>query len=175
MKKKFLIVVISLVAICAVLGLDDRLNYEGLQNAADMVKASAQDVRDDVSVLGLFGRVLTDYSPTVEQELAIIAGGSNTSGMTYSIRYKATYTDDSGYPVYSEYFGSWDSYHEAEKYVDMLTPMLGSSQAPAGNLEYVAFAFSVLISAVWVFLLGLLDCFGVVWSMVEAVFYLLGF
>lgn len=174
MTKKFLIVVICLVTVCAVLRLDDRLNYEGLQEAAEMVQASAQDVRDDVAVLGLFGRVLTDYSPTVEQKLAIIAGGNN-AGMSYSIRYTATYTDESGYPVYTETFGSWDSYHEAEKYVDMLTPMLGSSQAPAGNLEYIAFAFSVLISAVWVFLLGLLDCFGVVWSLVRAMFYLLGF
>lgn len=186
MTKKVLIVVICLVTVCAVLGLNDRLNYDGLQTAVSMVKSDSREVSEDLQLVAVIATAIENYSPEKIVEISVIAQETEDGEEVYSLVYVSYYPN----PVIS---GQLDLVTEHWEFTDggtaeqirfILEPLTRSSVAPSGDnfftdtqtaLHYIGFWLSILVSVVMALLIVICDVVGVVWSLVEAVFYLLGF
>lgn len=186
MTKKVLIVTICLVTVCAVLGLNDRLNYEGLQTATSMVRADSNEVAEDLQVVSVIATAIEHFAPqkivsiTVEEQ-------TTTEGETVYILIYVSYY---GNPVVTgdldlttEHWVFTDR-NTAEQIRFVLEPLTRSTIAPSGDnffsevltgIHYIGFWVSLLVSVVMALLIVICDTVAVVWSLVEASFYLLGF
>lgn len=61
MLKKFLIVCVCVLAVIAVFGITDRLDYYNIHLAVESVQAEASEILTDVTLLEFAGSVLSDY------------------------------------------------------------------------------------------------------------------
>lgn len=192
MTKKVLIIVICLVTVCAVFGLNDNLNYQGLQRASAMVDSDSSVVVEDLQVVSAIATAIENFSPqkvvelSVEEVEVIDPETQQVIDVIYSLVYVSYYPN----PVISGELDLITEHWEfsnastAEQIRFILEPLTRSSAAPDGNdffsstisaLHYIGFWLSLLVSVVMALLVVVCDVVGVVWSIVEAMFYLLGF
>lgn len=190
MKKQVIIVVICLVTVCAVFGLNDRLTYEGLQEATEMVKGSSTEVIEDLQVVAVMATAFKHYSPQKVVEISVqeqtIEDEQGNEKKVYSLVYVSYYENPIASGDLDLTTENWEftDGNTAEQVRFILEPLTRSSAAPSGDsffvdvltaLHYIGFYLSLIVSVVMALLVIVCDTVAVVWSLVEAAFYLIGF
>lgn len=180
MKKKLIIVVICLVTICAVLGLNDRLDYDGLADASAIVKAETKTIYEDFYAIQIFTTLVGFYEPDTYTSIEL---NSYAEGeYTINVRALVPLADGGTEP----YVGAWtfEDYHTAKQITELLEPITRPWTVPDADgffettllaLDSIAFVLSLVFVVIMFVLMVLIDVAGIAASLVEAVFYLLGF
>lgn len=178
MLKKLLIVVICLVTVCAVLGLNDRLTYEGLEKAVQIVEGEADDITRDIDAFRLLLGIVEVYAPDRDQ--SELGWTTNEAGSEYKY---TVYIGEDGFQVDT----SQSLWKVLETNVDVTSPEFQRvwdiarrfTHKPIDDgftlvaIVHLSFNYLGAFLSSLAFVVG--DFIGVAFSVVEAAFYLLGF
>lgn len=161
--KPLIIFIICLVTICCVFGLNDHLHYDGFKDAAESIQGSFNVIIDDISAISCFGFAIENFSTGVPARLYFYENevymrfGNNEERFVFS------------------------SPEQADKIVRVLKPLtLGFNYN--GNffdkvitvVNAILFWIGVLVTILLFLITILFDFVGVAWSLIRAIFYLIG-
>ena len=178
MLKKLLIVIICVVTVCAVFGLKDNLDYDGFVYASTIVEGEASDITRDIDAFRLIVGMTEAYYPDEDQSALGWTLNEEGSAYKYTIWFGAEgFQDDpetyarkileTNVDVTSpEYQRIWDL---AKRFTH---PPASDGLEIVNIVTYAWNGLSAVISSL-AYVVG--DFIGVAFSVIEAVFYLLGF
>lgn len=186
MVKKFVIVIVCLVAVCSVLNLPDRLTYDGIKYAIESVQESSDTIKEDLLYVEIFSFVLDNFNPVAETQLSV----EDIDGEWNIVYTKQVLYDDpvpEGYPrsnLTVKYFpigtGN-DAYAFAQDIVGTAKPLtwgVGNANGVFADVlagvNTVAYFLGCVVSIVLFLCAILFDIVGVAWSVVRSAFYLVG-
>lgn len=173
MVKKFIIVCICLVTIVTVLGVNDRLNYDGLDRASRMVTGGIDFVKDDVAFLEVFAHIAESY-PLSDDGTFYVEYHADTDMLVVSYPTAAGGGSVASFTMPSDDIGA--------KLESLLKPLDFGIPNPGGffdevidGVNYIIHILVLAFIALQFLLIIIFDSFGVVLSALRAAFYLLGF
>lgn len=169
MKKWLLTVIIGVMAVCVVLGLPDRMTYEGTQYAIGMLEGTTEDIRTDVETFKFLFAVIENFDPEKDQSIM------SFNDVITQNQYQGTVVRWGSADNQEAIFRSTARIDTtvvglAERFThDSTTGFLGETvRWVALFTQYIPAFISSAIH-----MLG--DFIGTAWSIVQACFYLLGF
>lgn len=181
MVKKFVVVVICLVTIVGVFGLNDRLNYEGLQTAVESVSASASDMVDDLEYIQALSGIVQNFDPSADYVVGGVKQGDGSIMVVIDIQR----TGDDGFVETTSLSYTFRNEQDALRLIDTLKPLtwgqgstIDDPFAPDDStslLKSIGLVLTVLMVVVLLIVNLLFDSVAVAMSLVDACFYLIGF
>lgn len=184
MVKKILPIVCCVLAICAVLGLNDRLDYANINIAADSIVGSAKQINTDFAYLDAIGFILTNYDPSAHLTIGVIdtgeAGINDGANLYIGIqKYDESKPTGTGEYKFKNFF--FVDENDAVRCSNILRPMTwGNNQldSPFASIldvvTTIAYVVGILISIVLLLLVIVFDTFNIAWQIVVAALYLVG-
>lgn len=192
MIKKYIAVCMCVLAVCAVLGLNARLEYDDIQTAFDSVDSSANVLWDDVSKVQMIAFVVENFAPNDIFEVHYSPWLVNGEQMYRVFITRRTFDEaNSNWFVSARLEVDYYSEDEAKATTNMLKPLTWTTTTYTNILPNngILGAWDNVITAVGVvvFILGLIvsilallvwivfDAVGIAWSIVMMGLYILGF
>lgn len=183
--KKVLVVCICLVVICAVFGVNSRLDYPGFKHAFEDITTDASVLSDDLNAFGALATIVSDYSPTRHREIyveeVVPEEGDNVYALVY-VAYNNTFPDDDGLDLVTE---NWvfSDYSTADRLCDILSPLVFEGVPDLNNpftdvlasVNSIGFVLMLIVSFALVLISILFDLVAVAFTLVKSGLYLLGF
>lgn len=184
--KKYVAIICIVLAFCAVLGLNARLDYPQVKNAIEHVETSVNTLQSDLEFLHVYANVLEDFD--LEQRVYVgletYEDDGSGDGEYYVIRI------ESG----SEHEFVFYDYDTAKKLENILKPMewkLPDTNNAVGNgiIGGIVGVWNSTVEAIGtvVYMIGIIISFGMfaitmvldtvltAWDLVEVAMYILGF
>lgn len=174
--KKFIIIVVCLVAITICLGLPNRMNVEGIETALSYPDANINEVKDDIELLSVAAFVVERF-PSSENgffQMNILYGSDgNYRGLQVS------YLNDVGVGVVNLFEPDEVSLEVAKKAVNIFKPLsfdwFDSDGTFLNAVDTIAHFFCLLYVGIEILLLIVFDTFFAALGLVRGALYLLGF
>lgn len=196
MLKKVIVVIVSILAICAVLGLTVRLSYDDMKTAVESVNGSANVLEDDLIAIEMLAEIVDmfDVDKRMQVNVTSFTEGSVDNLIT---RYRVsilnyTYSESGGSPnwtIESRKYFDFNDEATAQKMARIIKPLtwysgngkvvipseLGLWDTVQAGLASVVFALGILVTSVMFVFTFLLDSVITAWTVVRAGLYILGF
>lgn len=182
--RKCLCLVLCILSVCAVFGLNARLDYDDLKPAIENISGTTDDLRDDLVFVKIFADVVSDFD---------VSRGFYIDYEEVWEEYEQKYYYVVRVEGSSEFEYWFESEAFAKRLVRMFTPMTWKIEQSAGSgapllngiinayntvasiVSLVAFGVGCLISFAMFFITIVFDSIGTAWSLIEFGLYVLGF
>lgn len=174
MLKKFLIVCMCIMAVIAVFGLNDRMNYEGFQTAIEFIQGDSSLILSDITSIEVLAFCIENFD---SQARITIDAVEQVDGSSWGIQYSLHRDDDTD--IYRFWYGlSEESAVKLSKLLQPLTWGFGSYTGlftdVIGALNAVVFFLGSLVTIILVLIAILFDTVSSVFSVIHAFLYLIG-
>lgn len=183
--KKVLVICICLVVICAVLGVNSRLDYQGFKRAFEDITTDASVLSDDLNSFGALATIVSDYSPNRHREIYVeeveTVEGETVYALVY-VAYNNTFPSDDGLDLVTEWW-TFTDFSTADRLCDILSPLVFEGVPDFNNpftdvlaaVNTIGFVLMLLVSFALVLISILFDLVAVAFTLVKSGLYLLGF
>lgn len=175
--KKFLVVVVCIVALIVSLGLPFRLTSDGLHVALDYPSASVSEVTDDVSMLQVAAYIYERFSDS-ENGLFFLEVVYNTDTGDY-VGLSVSYKNNNGTGVVNLFTPDEVSLEVARKAANLFKPLgfdiFVADDGTLNAIDTIAHFFALLYVSIEFLLMTIFDTFFAAFGLVRGALYLLGF